>query len=315
MDERLQVLRVRATRDMADIVQAMLELLGHTPSAWHEEDDDTAVVEVFDTNAETIRELMARVETILGAHAPSQHWAVSRDELPAQDWQESWKAFFHTARVSSRIVVKPTWEFYTATPGDCVIEIDPGMSFGTGTHPTTRGCLQFLDDISRDHPGRSFLDLGCGSGILSIAAAKLGYREVVAMDYDADAVTIAGENCGANGVGDAVSLSVADLTAFSCSRTFDVVCANILAPVLKDCAAVVTACVTPDPRSRLLLAGILTSEYDGVRDLYMAHGFAEVRRLDDDEWTSGLFSLQHRVSSGQTARTNPAFRSPRLPSG
>ena len=284
MDERLQVLRIRATRDMADIVQAMLELLGHTPSAWHEEDEDTAVVEVFDTNAETIRELMARVETILGAHAPSQHWAVSRDELPAQDWQESWKAFFHTARVSSRIVVKPTWEFYTATPGDCVIEIDPGMSFGTGTHPTT-------------------------------AAAKLGYCEVVAMDYDADAVTIAGENCGANGVGDAVSLSVADVTAFSCSRTFDVVCANILAPVLKDGAEVVTACVTPDPRSRLLLAGMLTSEYDGVRDLYMAHGFSEVRRLDDDDWTSGLFSIQHRVPSGRTAQTNPAFRSHRRRSG
>ena len=125
-------------------------------------------------------------------------------EVDEAEWQHSWREHFHPLRTGSRTVIVPTWRSYDPSPGDVVIELDPGMAFGTGHHPTTTMCLAALEELVS--PGCSVLDLGCGSGILSIAAAKLGASGVLALDIDATAVETAAANVRQNGVEAAVTV-------------------------------------------------------------------------------------------------------------
>jgi ribosomal protein L11 methyltransferase len=202
--------------------------------------------------------------------------------LPVQDWAESWKRFFHVERVSERVVVRPTWEPYAARPGECVIDIDPGMSFGTGQHGTTRACLGFLDLLASRNPRRSMLDMGCGSGILAIAAFMLGFTPVHAFDNDPDAVAIARENAALNQAD--IAFATCDLAANQVQA--DVVAANILAPVLIQAAAAIAAAVRPG--GALVISGILDSQYAAVRAAFEARGFSEQENVLIDEWRSGV---------------------------
>ena len=204
--------------------------------------------------------------------------------LPEQDWAESWKRFFRVQRVSERIVIRPSWETYEPLAGDIVVDLDPGMSFGTGNHATTQACLVFLDQLAAEDAGRSVLDMGCGSGILAIAARKLGFTTVAAFDNDPDAVAIARENAADNGVG--VVFDVCDLVQNE--RQADVVVANILAPVLIEYAASVAAAVQSCPQHALIVSGILDAQYAAVCTAYKAQGFMEERSLLIGEWRSGL---------------------------
>lgn len=214
------------------------------------------------------------------------------ESLPREDWAESWKRFFHVIRVSPRVTVRPPWEpCEPERPDGVVVTIEPGMSFGTGLHGTTQACLRFLEELAGGDPAgsppRSLADLGCGSGILSIAARKLGYAPVTGVDYDAAAVRISAENARENGVPD-VSFAPCDVTEDPVPRA-DVVVANILAPVLVRAAPRIAAAVARGPRAALVLSGILGTQYADVRAAYEAHGFREVRSLALGEWTSGLF--------------------------
>ncbi|MEI6210726.1 MAG: 50S ribosomal protein L11 methyltransferase [bacterium] len=204
--------------------------------------------------------------------------------LPEQDWAESWKRFFRVQRVSARIVIRPSWEPYAPLPGDCVVDLDPGMSFGTGNHATTQACLQFLDQLAAVDTGCSVLDMGCGSGILAIAARKLGFAAVGAFDNDPDAVAIARENAADNGTG--VVFEVCDLAQNT--RCADIVVANILAPVLIEHAGIIAASVQPGAQGALIVSGILDTQYAAVRAAFEAQGFQEVRSLLLGEWRSGL---------------------------
>ena len=119
-------------------------------------------------------------------------------ELAEEDWAEAWKQQYHLLRVGRRIVIVPAWEAYAPAPGEVVIRLEPGMAFGTGLHPTTRLCLEALE--AHLAPGCTVLDVGTGSGVLAIAAAKLGARSVLALDADPVAVSVARENVALNGV-------------------------------------------------------------------------------------------------------------------
>jgi len=207
--------------------------------------------------------------------------------LPVEDWAESWKRFFHVQHVSERVVIRPSWEPYAAKPGECVIDLDPGMSFGTGHHETTRACLLFLDQLSAADAGRSVLDAGCGSGILALAARKLGFSPVTAFDNDPDAVAIARENAGLNGVTD-IAWHVGDVA--TAALTADVVVANILASVLIQYAAPLAAAVRPGPAGALVISGILDGQYAAVRAAFKAQGFAETQNLLLGEWRSGVLT-------------------------
>jgi len=292
-DDIVYVLRIETGREFADVVQAMLEGFGHSPTSWHEEDEDRAVVEVFCDSEAGLEKLRREVELLLEELSPANRWKISTETVEGDSWRNAWKEFFHTTRVSPRIVVKPSWEFYEAKDGDCVIEVDPGMSFGTGNHATTRGCLTFIDELSEEFPGSSFTDLGCGSGILSIAAAKLGFRDIIAIDIDEVSIDIARKNSGMNGVGGMIDFHVADLKEPGIGKSADIVCANILAHILVEYAEIIVSLVTVSSGSRLMLAGILTDEYESVKKVFEDLGLRQLKTIEDDEWTCGLFCLMN----------------------
>jgi ribosomal protein L11 methyltransferase len=157
-------------------------------------------------------------------------YRVSYQELDEEDWAEAWKVFFKPRKIGQQIVVKPTWCDYTAKAGDIVLELDPGMAFGTGTHPTTALCIQLMEDYFK--PGNTFLDLGTGSGILMIAAAKLGAGLVGGVDKDAVAVNVAAANLKHNGLdSDDFFLYTGNLLA-GIADTYDFIAANIFTHVI-----------------------------------------------------------------------------------
>lgn len=174
--------------------------------------------------------------------------------------------------------------------GDIAIRIDANQAFGTGHHPTTAGCLTLLTRLA-GHPPRSILDLGCGSAVLAIAAAKLWDRDVLATDVDEKSVEIALENARLNAVGDRVAALVADgfdHPEIILAAPFDFVFANILAGPLIDLAAMMGALVTRG--GRVMLAGLLAEQEDAVTAAYVDAGFRRINRLDQPEWPVLLFA-------------------------
>ena len=206
--------------------------------------------------------------------------------IPDEDWKLSYRKHFKTEVISPRLVVRPPWEAVTPAPGQKVLTLDPGIAFGTGQHPTTRACLDAIDALAVEGTDRSFLDVGCGSGILSIAAALEGFRDVHGFDNDPDAVRNANENAEANGLG--ALFSDGDLSVPGTAAPADVVAANVLAPVLVRFAREVGALVNPG--GRLILSGILDEQYDEVRAAYAALGFTELSNRLIGEWRTGLFA-------------------------
>jgi ribosomal protein L11 methyltransferase len=210
--------------------------------------------------------------------------------IKREDWSEVWKKYFKVMQISEHLVIQPSWLEYDPEPGQLILEIDPGMSFGTGQHATTAFCLRMLDKLANrdDAPGvESFLDVGCGSGILSIAAAKLGYAPITAFDYDPDSVMIAGENYEINGLPeDAIALSVGDVTKYEASG-YDVVAANILAHILRaNCQRIVSYV---RPGGYLMLSGILREEFAATAAEFTAAGVDLLESASEKEWTGGLF--------------------------
>lgn len=152
-------------------------------------------------------------------------------QVAEEDWAEAWKAHYHPVRLGRRLLVRPLWIDVETGPDDIVVALDPGMAFGTGTHPTTHLCLEALEDLTQ--PGAQVLDLGCGSGILTIAAAKLGAAHVLAVDNDPIAVRTTIENAAQNGVSDRITAQEGSLdTVLGSARRFDLVAANLIAKII-----------------------------------------------------------------------------------
>ena len=230
---------------------------------------------------------------IVGIDAP-----LETGEIADEDWKFSYRRHFKTEEIGRRLLVVPAWEMPQAREGRETIVMDPGLAFGTGKHETTRACLEYIDELSTQPPYHpttqppnfSFLDMGCGSGILSIAAAKLGFRDVAGFDVDQTAVDAAVENAEANGV-------KIDLRKFALGRgetfsatvppaggRYDVVAANILGPLLIRFADEIVRYVG----KRLIISGILTELYPEVLAAYEARGLKEFSRKTFGEWTTGL---------------------------
>jgi ribosomal protein L11 methyltransferase len=205
-----------------------------------------------------------------------------------QDWIAEWKRGLGPRRVTDRIVVKPTWCDWSATPGQIVIDIDPQMAFGTGEHATTRGCLRLLDRSIR--PGDRVLDVGSGSAVLAIAAARLGAGEALAVEFDPDANLNARENLALNGVEDRVRIveAMADPPLLEDLGGFDLVLANILSSVIRPLLPAFRHALADAPDGRLIVSGILGSEHDDVVRDAVAAGFRVVAVDEEEEWWSAL---------------------------
>ena len=185
-------------------------------------------------------------------HAAGIDAALEVRAVAEEDWAESWKEHFHVERYGRRLVVVPSWRTYDAAPDDLVIALDPGMAFGTGQHETTRMCLEALEDAVT--PGARVLDLGCGSGILGIAAAKLGAARVLALDIDDVCVRVTAANARANRVEAIVEADQGTLDGLARGE-FDVVVANIIAGVLIDLAPQIACALAPT--GRLIASGVI----------------------------------------------------------
>ncbi len=199
-----------------------------------------------------------------------------------QDWAESWKEFFFVTRVTDTLVIRPSWRAFEPEPGDVVIDLDPGMAFGTGTHETTAMCLALVQE--QITPGASFLDVGTGSGILMIAAAKLGAGILRGLDNDAVAVQIAEKNLEHNRIPpESFEIRCTTLDRYPHEK-FDLVVANILAEVI--------ITILPDIRSRLapggrtILSGIINAWEGQVRTALADNGFTVVKTTTQGEWVA-----------------------------
>ena len=199
-----------------------------------------------------------------------------------QNWAESWKAFFWPQKVGERIVVKPSWRDYDPAPGEIVIEIDPGMAFGTGTHPTTVLCLRLIEKWLQ--PGAAFLDIGTGSGILMAAAGKLGARRLCGGDRDGMAVRIAAENLSRNGLGpERVFLAQGSLAA-AFRGGFDLVCANILTHVILELLEDIPRVLTQG--GIFICSGVVNENEALVVERMKAMGFEFLDILTMEGWVA-----------------------------
>jgi ribosomal protein L11 methyltransferase len=197
-------------------------------------------------------------------------------EVAARDWLGEWKKSWQPTRVGSRFIIAPRWSEIDDETDRIVIRIEPGMAFGTGTHETTRLCLEAIE---RHFDGASFLDVGTGTGILAIAAAKLNpLARVEACDTDADAVEIARENARLNGVGDRISFRVGSIG--DATQSADFVCANLTADVIVPLLPALTAATC----GRLVLSGILATQGDFVRDALRRLSAGEFETTAAGEW-------------------------------
>ena len=199
--------------------------------------------------------------------------------IDEEDWAESWKKSYKPFRLGSHIVIKPGWERFDPEPEDRIIEIDPGMAFGTGTHETTGMCVELIEEYVK--PGMKVIDIGTGTGILAIAAAHMGAKEVLATDLDPMAVKVAAENVEKNGFSGTITTRCGDLLE-AVDETGDVVIANIIADVIKMLAAPVRAHIAPG--GRFICSGIARERQDEVIEALNAAGYKNLDVREKGEW-------------------------------
>ena len=251
-------------------------------SSYRDVESPLTEVQIYFPEAERVAEAKEALGAALGiVGAPAE---IVVGEIPDEDWRLAYRRHFTTERIGRRLVVHPPWE---PEPQDgVVVTLDPGLAFGTGKHETTRACLEYIDEYSEE--GGSFLDMGCGSGILSISAALLGYGPVEGFDVDEEAVQASRENAALNNAAvEYRRFALGRPGNASPSRRCDLVAANILGPLLIRFADE----ITPYVGRRLIISGILDTLYPEVLAAYTARGFREVSRRTYGEWTTGVLSV------------------------
>jgi len=260
----------------------------------------------LDERAEEVRQQIEQALWHLGQMRPVG--VLQARTLQEEDWANAWKQHYRVLRIGERTVVVPSWLEYDAAPDDVVLQLDPGMAFGTGLHPTTQLCLRLLERYVR--PGQRALDLGTGSGILAIAAAKLGAGQVLALDNDPVAVEVAAENVERNGVAGLVQAAEGSLGAgnamghwlsgdfgdpddrrrttddrpASAVGSFDLIAANLIAKVLVILAQDLAAALAPG--GILVSSGIINTKEAEVSEALAAAGLRQLERLDEGEWVA-----------------------------
>jgi ribosomal protein L11 methyltransferase len=260
--EELLALPVRGVEERAGL------LVAHLPDPGEEAE-------------EVLRRVRERLRLVGDFEPSSLRWTWQ----PHQEWSDLWRRGLEPRRVTSRLVVSPTWKDPELGPGELLISVDPGLAFGTAEHPTTRGCLRLLDRTLR--PGDEVADIGAGSGILSIAAAVLGASRVVAIEMDPWAATAARENVNANGVGDRVEVRTGTVGPdfLPDDPPFHGVVANIETGILIPLLPAFRRGLRPG--GWLILSGVMTHEAGGVEQAALEAGFTPEDEDREGEWWAG----------------------------
>lgn len=238
---------------------------------------------------EVLAELKRRVDELSDYGIDTGNPEYSVRLVDEQDWANSWKQYFKPLRITDKLTIKPTWEPYEASPGELILELDPGMAFGTGTHATTSLCLKTLENVIR--PGDHVIDVGTGSGVLAIAAAKLGAEHVLGLDLDPVAVSSATENVRLNGLEHKITIRHSDLLQalrdseggdVGVTMPVQVVVANILAEIIllfiDDVVQVL------ETGGHYIVSGIIQSKERLVEEALVKAGFEIEHKRTDSEW-------------------------------
>jgi ribosomal protein L11 methyltransferase len=242
-----------------------------------------------------LEELKPRVEELRSFDIDPGTVGYSTQEVDDDDWATAWKQYFKPIRVSDTLTIKPTWEEYVPGDGERIIELDPGMAFGTGTHPTTALCLQTLESVVRG--GEEMIDVGTGSGILAIGACRLGAKSVLALDLDPVAVSSATENVRLNDLSEQVEVRLSDLlgvlrndgggeteasAVLRVTVPVDLVVANILAEIILLFIDDVYAALKPG--GTYIASGVYKNKETDVEEGLIASGFQIVEKRRDQDW-------------------------------
>jgi ribosomal protein L11 methyltransferase len=248
-----------------------------------------AVTGYFEDDARTAKRCR-RLESALAilAETTNLRYDLTYSRVDETDWAEAWKEFFYPETISPGLVVKPSWRDYAPRPGETVVEIDPGMAFGTGTHPTTVMCLQLIEKHLR--PAARFLDVGTGSGILMIAAAKLGALSVTGVDNDPSAVAVARDNLTANDVPPEKATLITGSLVSAITGHFDLVAANILAEVIVALAPELPLVMAPG--ASVICSGIIQSKAATAAASLKTAGLSILETCSQGEWVA-LVAKKH----------------------
>ncbi len=262
----------------AEALEEGLALLAETWGGFHFEGSGPEVRAIFYLPSEDWLEPFRRECARYGLRV------ISVEEVPAEDWARAWQENFRPVKVSPRLWVRPPWEKAPLREGEMEIIIDPGQAFGTGHHPTTALMLSALDRLASAVPLGAVLDVGCGTGILALAAARFGARRVVALDIDPEALAAARRNLEWN----RVSVEISSQRVETLSERFDLVLANISAWELSRLAQALSARLAPG--GRLFLAGFLEKELPEMRKIYREKGLEVLEEETREEW--GFLALR-----------------------
>ncbi|GIP15338.1 ribosomal protein L11 methyltransferase [Paenibacillus montaniterrae] len=244
------------------------------------------------TNMEQlIADLKPRIEGLRQFDIDPGQVQYSYIEVDDEDWATAWKAYFHPIRITDKITIKPTWEHYEPAADELIIELDPGMAFGTGTHPTTSLCLKTLEKVIQG--GEQVIDVGTGSGVLAIGAVKLGAESVLALDLDPVAVSSATENVSLNGLSEQVETRLSDLLgvlrqsseeldSLKVKPPVDLVVANILAEIILLFVDDVYEALKPG--GLYIASGIWKNKEEAVEQGLLAAGFEIQEKYWDEDW-------------------------------
>ena len=227
-----------------------------------------------------VRQILARLK----AQDPDGKYGrleLEMKDVDEEDWSNAWKKYYHPVQVGEHLVVCPSWEAYDRKPDEVVLTLNPGMAFGTGTHETTRLCMELLQKYIT--PQDTVLDVGCGSGILAITAALLGANRIIGCDIDEVAVKVAGENAALNGVQDRIAFHQGDLTS-QVEGSFQIICANIVADVIIRLSEDAGRYLAKD--GIFITSGIIDTREQDVLNALEQNGFQVIERRTSGGWVA-----------------------------
>ncbi len=280
-----------AIKDPFDIKKEILKpnTLDYADDEFLESLGEDVIIQAYFQSGNNIDELLKKINDGLGNI--SQFLDVGKGlegygEVDDEDWSTAWKKYYKPLQLTERIVIKPTWEDYSPKGNEIIIQMDPGMAFGTGTHETTQMCSILLDKYMKDDT--QVLDIGCGTGILSIIAAKLGAKTVEAIDIDEVAVKVARENIELNQEISKVSAYKAILSDLKQEEhKYDIIVANIIANVIIDLSSLIPYYLKKE--SLFITSGIIKERKQEVIDACEKNGMSRIETLEMGEWVAMVF--------------------------
>ena len=205
-----------------------------------------------------------------------------------EDWQDEWKKYFHTVNITDNIVIKPSWDEYEPSDNEIVVEIDPGLAFGTGTHETTSLCVEFLEKYAQNK--KKLLDIGCGSGILMLIGKKLGVEKVVGIDIDEKVNDVVLENFSKNGINENFQVIIGNLVD-DVNEKYDLVVSNILVDVLEKLLEDIEKILEKD--ATVIFSGILNEKEEAFLKKAKNYNLKQIDRKEKNNWVSLVFKYEN----------------------